>query len=80
VPDGKAPAHALDQPPEQCQQIVFHIAEHLELVAGGQIVPDLERIERDLLPQQADSEVERVRLASAVGRHHRIEAHVVEML
>lgn len=80
VPDGKRPAHFLDQPAQQGEQAVIGIADRLELIAGGVPVPKLEGIQSDTASKQPCPEMEVVRFACAVGDPDGFEADVLEIV
>jgi hypothetical protein len=53
VADRQAPAHALDQAPEQREEVALRLAENLELIPGRDAVLDLEGLQGDHRAQES---------------------------
>ena len=56
--DGESSTHFFDQPPQQCQQIVLWMADHLELVAIRVSVAKLNGIQSDPRSKQTGAKME----------------------
>ncbi|MCP3728552.1 hypothetical protein M3I53_36630 [Paraburkholderia sp. CNPSo 3272] len=79
VPDRECATHLLNEAPEQYEHVVLGLADQLEAVAGGKIAAKLEGIQGDRVAQQADLEVELVRLSTAVRHPDGIEPDTLEI-
>ena len=79
VLDGKRSAYFLGQPAQQGEQIVFRVADNLELIAGWVSFSKLKGIQSGTASKQACPEMELVCFIGAVSYPNGLEPEVVKI-